>query len=90
MCCGRSRPSLSSMGRVSRPQRSLHSTATQPASPAAPVVYFQYNGRTSMTVIGPVSGTVYRFLSPGRRVVVDLRDRPSLAAISQLAEVYSL
>jgi hypothetical protein len=43
-----------------------------------------------MTVIGPVSGTVYRFLSPGRRVVVDLRDRPSLAAISQLAEVYSL
>jgi hypothetical protein len=43
-----------------------------------------------MTVYGPVSGTVYRFHAPGRRVVVDLRDRASLAAIPQLAEVGSL
>jgi len=43
-----------------------------------------------MTVHGPVSGTVYRFQGPGRRVVVDSRDRQSLAGIPQLSEVSSL
>ncbi len=90
MCCGRNRPSLPSMGRVSQPLRAVHHPGVQASAPASPVTYFQYNGRTGMTVQGPVSGTVYRFNAPGRRVVVDLRDRASLAAIAQLSEVRSL
>lgn len=90
MCCGRNRPSLPSMGRVSQPLRTVHHGDAQASAPANAVAYFQYNGRTAMTVHGPVSGTVYRFHAPGRRVVVDLRDRASLAAIPQLAEVGSL
>jgi hypothetical protein len=90
MCCGRNRPSLPSMGRVSQPLRTVHHGGVQPSAPTSAVTYFQYNGRTAMTVHGPVSGTVYRFHAPGRRVVVDLRDRASLTAIPQLAEVSSL
>lgn len=89
MCCGRNRPALPSMGRVSQPLRTVHHGGAQTSAPSA-VTYFQYNGRTAMTVHGPVSGTVYRFQAQGRRVVVDLRDRASLAAIPQLAEVSSL
>jgi hypothetical protein len=77
------------MGRVSQPLRAVHHGGAQTSARSA-VTYFQYNGRTAMTVQGPVSGTVYRFHAPGRRVVVDLRDRASLAAIPQLAEVSSL
>jgi hypothetical protein len=43
-----------------------------------------------MTVIGPVTKAVYRFNASGHRVMVDLRDRQSLAAIPQLTEVRSL
>lgn len=77
------------MGRASQPLRTVHQGGAQ-RSAANAVTYFQYNGKTAMTVRGPVSGTVYRFHAPGRRVVVDLRDRASLAAIPQLTEVGSL
>jgi hypothetical protein len=90
MCCGKNRPSLPSMGRVSQPLRAVHQSAAQASAPANAVTYFQYNGRTAMTVQGSASGTVYRFHAPGRRVVVDLGDRASLAAIPLLSEVGSL
>lgn len=89
MCCGRNRPALPSMGRVSQPLRTVHHVAGKASAPSA-VSYFQYNGRTAMTVHGPVSGTVYRFQKPGQRVVVDPRDCQSLAGIPQLSEVSSL
>jgi hypothetical protein len=101
MCCGRNRPTHPSMSRVTQPLRLVHHNQTRPTSPmhsnvpqtVSPmqaITYFQYNGRTALTVRGPVSGTIYRFQSPGRRVVVDLRDRQSLAGIPQLSEVSSL
>jgi hypothetical protein len=37
-----------------------------------------------MTVIGPVSGKVYRFDAPGARIDLDRRDATRLAAISRL------
>jgi hypothetical protein len=89
MCCGRNRQALPSMGRVSQPLRAVHHGGVQ-TSAASAVTYFQYNGRTALTVHGSVSGTVYRFQGPGRRVVVDTRDRQSLAGIPQLSEVSSL
>jgi hypothetical protein len=54
------------------------------------VAYFEYTGRTAMTVIGPVSGVRYRFDAPGSRIAVDLRDRKTVAAIPQLVQVSSL
>ena len=97
MCCGKSRspivqPSVqrahAGIMRASSVIANPTSATRQPARQS--VAYFQYNGRSAMTVIGPVSKTVYRFNASGHRVVVDLRDRASLAAIPQLAEVGSL
>jgi hypothetical protein len=51
------------------------------------VVCFEYVGGTGMTVIGGVSGQRYRFDAPGARVVVDPRDRPSMALVPVLRQV---
>jgi hypothetical protein len=47
-------------------------------------VFFEYVGRSGMTVIGGATGKRYRFDRPGTRVAVDWTDRPSLAAIPNL------
>jgi hypothetical protein len=101
MCCGKSRSTISQPPRTGqgshagniRPSSVIatqtpHSAARQPARSA--VAYFQYLGKSAMTVIGPVTKAVYRFNASGHRVIVDLRDRQSLAAIPQLTEVRSL
>jgi hypothetical protein len=40
-----------------------------------------------MSVRGPVSGRRYRFETPGSRLVVDPRDKASMAAIPNLRQV---
>ncbi len=37
-----------------------------------------------MTVLGPVSGKMYRFSSPGERVELDRRDLTGLASVPRL------
>jgi hypothetical protein len=54
------------------------------------VAYFQYSGKTAITVTGPVSGMRYRFPSPGSRLPVDIRDRAALAAVPGMVQVQSL
>jgi len=71
-CCGR--------------MRTERQTILAPAwSPAA--VLFEYVGRTGLTVIGPGTRTSYRFDGPGARVLVDGRDRRSLAAVPTLRQI---
>jgi hypothetical protein len=50
-------------------------------------VAFVYGGKTGMTVVGPVSGRVYRFDRPGAQVSVDARDKFLLATIPNLMMV---
>lgn len=45
---------------------------------------FEYVGTSSLTVVGPASGRCYRFDGPGARLVVDPRDRDTLAHIRSL------
>jgi hypothetical protein len=49
---------------------------------------FQYVGTTGLTVVGGVTGTRYRFDSPGAIVAVDFRDQVSLRPIPHLRRVY--
>jgi hypothetical protein len=49
--------------------------------------YFEYIGPTAITVIGNATGRQYRFAIPGVPVVVDARDRWSLARVPLLREV---
>jgi hypothetical protein len=50
-------------------------------------VFFEYTGRTGLTVIGPVTGRQYRFGRPGARLEVDLKDRRSLVAVPNLRQM---
>lgn len=49
-------------------------------------VYFEYRGKTGLSVLGPITGKRYRFSGYGDKVAVDVRDRPSLAAVPHLRE----
>jgi hypothetical protein len=50
-------------------------------------VFFEYVGRTGLTVVGSGSGRRYRFDRPGARLEVDLKDRASLAGVPHLRQV---
>jgi hypothetical protein len=58
--------------------------AINAAKPKQQTVSFVYGGKTGMTVVGPVSGRVYRFDRPGAQVSVDPRDKFLLATIPNL------
>ncbi|MGA3185802.1 MAG: hypothetical protein ABSF22_01715 [Bryobacteraceae bacterium] len=70
-----------------RPAQVSPAFVTRQRSNAA---YFEYTGKTGMTVMGPVSGATYRFASTGSRVTVDLRDSGQMAAVPNLVRVSSL
>lgn len=90
-CCGK--------GRVARPvqRQASHSiparTATPPLAQSQPFhqnlkpVFFQYTGRSGMTVFGPVTGQRYRFTAPGALVAIDPRDTPSMASVPHLQRI---
>lgn len=74
-CCGRQRMQI-------RASESTHSVARRSAAP-----FFQYVGRTGMTVRGPVTGQPYRFVGHGSILAVDPRDRRGLASVPNLRQV---
>lgn len=49
--------------------------------------WFRYTGATGVTVVGAVTGTVYRFAHTGALVSVDARDRRSVAMVPVLQQV---
>ena len=59
----------------------------EPAADGA--VLFEYFGRTTLVIVGPVTGVTYRFNHPGARTAVHARDRTSLNAVPVLREVTS-
>jgi hypothetical protein len=82
MCCGRNRkgPQYNAPHRVT--------TAPAPASAGAQFgSMFRYLGRTALTVVGPITGTRYRFDQPGSQQRVDLRDSPALLRVPVLKSV---
>lgn len=66
----------------SPPPRSAPVQANRPGD-----IVFRYDGRSGLTAIGGGTGTRYRFGHPGATVVVDPRDRPSLARVPGLEQV---
>lgn len=74
-CCGDKRAELN-----------LTRQEPEPDKQADPV-FFQYTGRTGLTVIGRETGLRYRFDSPGAVVTVDVRDRLALASVPNLRQV---
>lgn len=87
-CCGRNRQLLSAV-----PGASSGGTASYASKPGEAaekkyytVAYFEYTGKTKLTVIGPRTGKRYVFDKPGAVVMVDLKDRLSLTAVAGLRQ----
>jgi hypothetical protein len=79
MCCGKAR-------------EQLHATSPQGTKPKARkepghFVLFEYVGNSALTVLCPVTGKSYRFNRPHDRVLVDLRDAPTVAVVPHLREI---
>jgi hypothetical protein len=86
-CCGNQRRQF----QTTTPGHPPRGTGAQASSNAAPVrqfvISFEYVGQTALTAVGGATGKRYRFDRPGARVVVDPRDRPSLAVVPALRQV---
>jgi hypothetical protein len=80
-CCGKKRANLA-VQPVARPEP-LFRRAVSAAQPGNGSIV-EYVGPTSLIVRGPTSGQIYRFPSPGARMVVDERDAAFLLAIPHL------
>lgn len=83
-CCGKQRTMSQRAARTNPSRSPVHVISEERRRIQR--VFFEYVGRTSLTVIGPKSGRRYRFDNPGAKVEVDLRDRPWLAAMAMLRE----
>lgn len=81
-CCGSKRQLLS---QTLNPPKSK--SLSQPVGRHFEVT-FEYVGNTALTAVGPVSGRHYRFERAGARVTVDPRDRPGLATIPHLRQLW--
>jgi len=76
-CCGKGRD-----------QAAMQRRSNQgPLVTGPSTVVFEYVGQTALSIIGPATRTSYRFDRPGARVIVDTRDRHSLAAVPVLRRV---
>ncbi len=87
-CCGKSREQFS----AGPPIRPHSGRVAYPPAPQQPQVlqtrvFFEYTGRTGMTVIGRATGKQYRFDRPGARLEVDLRDRSAMAAVPNVRQL---
>lgn len=80
-CCGKKRANLA-VQPSPRPEPLLR-RAVPVAHPGNGSVV-EYVGPSSLIVRGPASGQIYRFPSPGTRMIVDGRDAAFLLAIPHL------
>jgi hypothetical protein len=80
-CCGKKRANLAVQS-ILRPEPLVRRAVSGAQQGNGSVV--EYIGPTSLIVRGPASGRIYRFPSPGTRMVVDEKDATFLLAIPHL------
>ena len=85
-CCGRQRQQYQASAQTHQTSESA-SIPAQPRTVRDSVAYFEYTGKTTLTVIGSVTGKYYRFPAPGAIVAVDQLDRVTVAAVPNLRQV---
>jgi hypothetical protein len=83
-CCGKQRQQYQA---ATQTHQTDEQRAGRTASVRDTVAYFEYTGRTSLTVMGPVTGKRYRFEAPGDIAAVDQMDRVGVAAVPNLRQV---
>ena len=86
-CCGKKRKQIRTTSQDRQTREPARTPTKQPRVNRKPAVYFEYVGNTRLRVIGPATGTHYRFEYPGAQVLVNPRDRRSLAAVPHLRQL---
>jgi hypothetical protein len=83
-CCGekRARALTPAAAKVEEPIKAV-------ITPSRPAILFEYTGKTSLAVVGPVTRTTYRFLTPGAKVPVEAGDAGAIAAVPNLRRASS-
>jgi hypothetical protein len=86
MCCGKSRAQWRSNAIPRFAPPTVTPQAAGPGAPSTkpPSVTFEYIGRTTLLVRGPVSKRSYHFDHPGRKLEIDARDSVSLGTVPML------
>ena len=87
MAAPRQPPSVTSEARLPAGSEAALDAARASAAERWLVIAFEYVGATGLTAVGGATGRVYRFDRPHARIVVDPRDRPSLAVVPHLRQV---
>lgn len=65
----------------------LSAATTGESAPDPETVWFEYVGDTSISAIGSITRTLYRFTCKHAQVAVDPRDAPSVARVPHLRRV---
>lgn len=85
-CCGEKRAQARQTTQARQVPEATQSPSSQRRPERKTQVYFQYLGKTGLTVVAR-TGKSYRFDNPGAVVAADLRDLRSLAAVPTLRQV---
>lgn len=81
-CCGNQRSSMRNEPSARHQASSSSGSGSGHWTPGT--TSFEYTGRGQLTVTGPLTGQVYRFIGAGARVVIHGSDVPSLIAVPGL------
>jgi hypothetical protein len=84
-CCGSRRQQVVSHAFTTPAKAAPAASVAHRPSPAG--VHFVYDGLAGVVVTGLATGRRYRFGERGDRLLVDVRDAPSLAMIPQLRRI---
>ncbi len=61
-----------------------HKNIPQQGKKMWPDIYFEYTGKTALTVTGKITAKTYRFSKPGEKVLIDFRDAAGMMAVPVL------
>jgi len=85
MCnCGNKREALTSQDAF---LLSSGNNFSGPVTKMWPDVYFEYTGKTALSVKGTISGKHYRFSRPGDVQLIDYRDASSMRGVPVLKKL---
>ncbi len=86
-CCGKKREQFTAVASDRPHSGRPASHSAMPRQMLQSRVFFEYVGRTGLTVIGSSTGNQYRFERTGARLEVDLRDRFAMTGVPNLRQL---
>ncbi len=87
MCCGSHRAELSKKMQAGQAPETGAQSPDQGQPGSSTPVYFQYIGKTGITVLGRATRNLYRFDGSGATVAVDARDKWGMSFVPNLRQV---